>query len=877
MGTKPRFLSYFVALSCAFALSCSSGDTQTSEEKFLAPQWPQDTGPPPLDLVESCSTFPFEDKEFRAGELLVMSLPSNFLRAEELVMWIHSDALEIPFPAAFGPIDNIPGLGNAVFLAPVPPGMSEMKATLQLTGVVDGARFVCPTHEIRVAALTPSPGSTELFVEKTRESLGRVAALHGGDLEALRRIYAGNSTEADHGSLLPLASALFHLEQGLEPVLGLLPATSKEHLDAALGRMNFEEAYAQYGVRPSLPNALYQIDIEDAAELSEFVGARNQWCGLLNSSYATAVTAASLSGITRGGALGVSVFAFAMVGTIMLEFASMACNTYPSKLFDLKVEIDNPHPLEDAPDIQTPKEVTSIKVSARSGEWNYIGSFIKIFLQGRSTWGIQGQISQYAKVLKNDTTSIIIGSGIRGFAGFNTGLSAKSLKQLEFLAEGLMGNIRDFLVGNRIDALDAKTSVFPKSGPYEWLDVDINDPKYTSAYTSTGAVRPGGREGERLRLSYVRAAPDTVLFLPNPNAFGLKDLPEVRKDVGALPIEIDVPNEIAVGPDYLPVNIVSTTNNANNPALRWTAFKGSFPVDETLSREAYNLHAPSQSEQDYPYFIRVESTSNTGLRHPSANPAPRYKLIRVTNGEVRLNPDGECLANSEELELQVSVSPNLEGRQPLFSLLEGEGEVDQAGIYTAPAAGNGQATVRVEIEGRQDQVEILYGQCDCYISIASEKLTFSRFYGIGLTGWQYVNDLLTKDPSEVDVVDEAPTLLLSQAESELGVVSMPSYILTFEPNTLRTGTLNEELFEGSILANGFPLYDSEGGFLEIESRNVFGYNGIRANGLVYHRDGDRLFPVQIRFSFVLNDQACVSERTWAGFESSARVRSESAD
>ncbi|MEZ4458385.1 MAG: hypothetical protein R3E66_01390 [bacterium] len=852
-----RLPLYFVLLLLVASCSSNASDSNNPAGNATIAPYPDGAGPPPME-PKNCNSFPFERTEFEAGEAILFSLPPDIDRASERAMWLHSDSLVIPYPLDIMTAEGV-NERNGLFL-PIPSSIGTTKYTLQLAGKLsDGTAFSCPTHDIEVTLAEAEPG-TALQVGRTIERIvDGMSAQSGGNRETLEAIIDGTAGEVD-GVLMPLAISNFYLhhEDGLLNALETTDAEQMRHIDAVFA------VIARMGTLPELASSFdgvasgataLKVKIESASDLSYWTKQRTSFCGMLTSSYATAVTAAGLVAV-KPNPVGVAAAAFALTGGIILEMSQAACDLFPSKIENLKFQ-GPVRVLEDeagVPNVGSPIQVYAsfVTVDARSGQWSWAGSAIRLVLQYLSTGGAAKQLSARLDDLPKGVTLF-------------QSLKVPPVTQ-KWLVDGLrafLNNLRDWRIGKLV-ALEPVTNVLPSVGPFEWRGIQLNANRWIRMITRTGVVRQNESDPVGPVLyRFSKVGEDSVVVVPRVEEFPLRDLDEQLLFMGVDKIEIDVPEELLLLPGES-VDIPFSVRNAVDVSLEWHTPEGALVGSTDIRTDepmAVVEHTAPSDPTAFPYTIEVASGSQTGLRTPSLNPPNRSKYILVRSGDVSISPRGVCVPNGETLELRVATS-SLLAAEPESLTLQGEGTLSGR-TYTAPAEGSGTVEVTVTVGAFSDRTTFSYGACTCYFSVVSREGAHSREYGMVLSDFS-IGDFVERGDSV------APIVTMSMGESLTQILTDPRYILTFAPGFWKTATMREGL-DGDFTADlrGESQFDpgwfSNGGYLETDALQYLGRPRLTGKGVVYHGDPENPFPVNVAFSMVFDDSICATESLFRGF------------
>jgi len=610
------------------------------------------------------------------------------------------------------------------FRAPFHPAQPNTGGTIELQ-VTDGSN-TGPEMTLDLAALPEAPGAFARVVQALKSHIEQRAEWAGSSFSALQ----GMAFEAAPPELLSLKIAQSYVESGNDDVdlvslvaneAGFLNATERELLDRIFGYAPLDElvqdeidAFDQLKANSASPalkgekrdgciNA--SPDISTAQQLSDamLMGALGD--AATNPDGPAGRTLAAL-GVTlsAGGVIPGYGTAFSVAGAGLAVWQASGeylGGVYPSNLTNLEFAIDRTEFPEDETGFA---QWSNVMVTATSDGWTADASLANTAI---SALGLYLGAAQKLAIAGNHFLRDVTVTGVNMALGEFLGTQDGGI--VEFCADQWVIDITD-LPYSTAQVLDRK------------FDVD----------TATRQVRPTEVGADVLRVA-AQASEFAGRTVQTDVALNTRVI-----IVSATPEDIFVQTLGEV------VNIAATIQNAETETLLWTAQQGSWQDgigDDTNGPMTRPLKTPT-SEGAYPFLVTVESTSQGGLRASGEPPRLDIVTVRYQAGEVIVTAEKECVPNSQTGTFSATVV-GIDDQSVVWTLEDPDtglpstaGNINSAGVYSAPTSGSGTvmvvatSAVNSNIRG---QVIISYGGCICY-------------YDLTITGeGNWVGDFVTHD------------------------------------------------------------------------------------------------------------------------------------
>ncbi len=633
------------------------------------------------------------------AQIFVQGLPTTKAVDDYRVVFLDSegaDSFDVPLV--------IPEAGLPWFLAPFHPLLPNSGGPVSLQ--VSGGQDRSPTQDLDLGALPSTPGKFADYVAALRQHIDQRAQREGSSFADL----AATEMDAVEARLLPLKFAQSFVDDPTNPHClariidgssDVLDAEQKQLLDNMFGYAHIDSVVqADVDHMTGSPARVFTWYGDDSAKagcinMGPIVATDVQLSDAMQKAFEAKIatdpngnpakilnlTGQALTAASFVPALG-AVAAVAGAGLYAFQTSrEYYANTYPSSFVSLEFTLDRDVLPEDEPDFT---RWSNVKVVAKSEGW---------------------------------TADKAIFNGVMQLVG--AGLSASHVGEIQgssFLRDDAM-----FTVGNNMNKfLDTQPDGVVEFCSQRW-GVDITDLPYSRGEAVIGRVTV---DTDFREIRPVMVGADIIRVRAVSDQFGFQtisaDLPIETKAI----LVRSTPDVILVrNPGVEVVFITTTIEYADQVTLDWRAEAGSWndnAGDETNGPKTRPLLTPAD-EQAYPFDVVVESTSRQGLRASGLPPRRDTVKIRLQTGEIIVSPSEACVPNGET-ETFIADVLNLDNTAVTWSLEAATiggtafGSVSQAGVYTAPASGSGEALV---VATSQEDPEIIgrayveAGTCAC--------------------------------------------------------------------------------------------------------------------------------------------------------------------
>jgi len=285
--------------------------------------------------------------------------------------------------------------------------------------------------------------------------------------------------------------------------------------------------------------------------------------------------------------------------------------------------------------------------------------------------------------------------------------------RLQIMGSNFLRDLAILEVGQGANAVFGLTDII-EFCPQEWT-INISDAPYQTA----GVANRGFEVNTLTRtITPTEVGFDVLTVAVQPSLFGGRTISkQIELEVKAIEVTIS-PALIQLENPGFPVNLDGAIVNADDPRLAWLPERGGWidALPDTAQGGASRTLSTPSNPDFYPFDVRVESVSRTGLR-ASGVPA-RFAVVRIelAGQPIEIGPAYACLQNGTTQQFSI-VGESLDVS---WELTDGEGSLDANGLYTAPVSGEGSATIRVssvDDPSRVGYATVETATCDCWIDI----------------------------------------------------------------------------------------------------------------------------------------------------------------
>lgn len=663
---------------------------------FLAPQSEPDGaggGAAVIDTSLTCRNVSLAQRSGRPTNAIGLgAIPADFgpVPALEVVDAQTDDSIVIP-------VDGQPGRRGATFVVPVHPNQTAQGGPVRLT-LIDGDGQACGPWDFTIDPLPQQPGAFAEMVELVERIYDEVDRLYAGPV-------LGPEPDAGDSSQVPFELAedwlrgpdnensLKKIADGEAEISADITPEAQAIMDGLVAESGLLEAWDEWAQelaqRPNPPDPAPEATADPATTPPSFAEAGIEFC--------RTPTAGELAILmrdqqemahfrqTRGRFLGAAGTLAGVVGLASLVPTAGVPNPVTLAAGGIGLGITIVDVATEAGESLLPSEFTRLAFNyEKPVYWEddepMAGSWSDVMTVARSKgMSLDG-------IILNVIMKRVGGAFSKAFAGKHVS------NQVVKASINFQGRLAGSAAAKQtMKRLGDREGLIPIPG-CNFGPTDISDPAY-----HYGELVPEGAIGSVIEDSTALIIDDVgegqLIIHADPEAFSGNTI-STAEPVEVKPIEVIIDPTRASGDPGFTASFIVTVHNANDPSINIAIepqgghLYDVVPLDDN---EYMVTVVTSQSANDFPAVLRVESASTGGLRgEPGAE--PRFATARLSSsaGDVAVTPWAACVAAGDTLQMSAAVT-GFENQAVSWSA--DRGSISPQGLFRAPGE-EGPVTVR---------------------------------------------------------------------------------------------------------------------------------------------------------------------------------------